>query len=216
MVYHTENFCNKKYNDILDLIKKSNIEHIEINCIMNKIKNMGSFNNFLLQIKKEDDVSIFNKFIKICDIDSKLFNLISDMVISEKYNYKEDYCTEYKLINIFQIRNTLNKWQDLTKSVFYDPKPGVKYHYKSIHSQYKRWCSNGIFKKAFHKCVPNNNDEEKLTGFKFNDDDDNFYIVNDNNDLFIDATSINNKYGSEGIVINPELKKKYNKNINNI
>ena len=26
----------------------------------------------------------------------------------KKCKYKEDYCTEYKLINVFQIRNTLN------------------------------------------------------------------------------------------------------------
>lgn len=101
----------------------------------------------------------------------------------------------------------MNKWKDLNKSIFYDPKPFVKYHYKSIHSQFNRWYSNDIFKKAFYNCVPHNNDVE-LSGFKFNDNDNNFYIINENNDLFIDSTSINNKYGSEDIVINPELTKK--------
>lgn len=52
-----------------------------------------------------------------------------------------------------------------------------------------------------------NNDIE-LTGLKFNDFDDNLFIINENNDLFIDSTSINNKYGSESIVVNPELTKK--------
>ena len=33
-------------------------------------------------------------------------------------------------------------------------------------------------------------------------------VINENNDLFIDATSINNKYGSECISVNPELTKK--------
>ncbi len=85
--------------------------------------------------------------------------------------------------------------------------PGTKYHYKSIHAQYQRWCSNDIFKNAFYKCVPNNNDIE-LTGIKFNDLDNNFFIINENSDLFIDSSSINNKYGSECIVVNPELTKK--------
>jgi Ni,Fe-hydrogenase maturation factor len=48
------------------------------------------------------------------------------------------------------------------------------------------WTKNSIFKKAFYN-----------------------YLFNYNtNLLFIDATSINNKYGSENIVINPEYKKK--------
>jgi hypothetical protein len=38
--------------------------------------------------------------------------------------------------------------------------------------------------------------------------DDNFYIINDNNVSFINATHINNKYGSKNIIINSELKKK--------
>ena len=33
-------------------------------------------------------------------------------------------------------------------------------------------------------------------------------FVNDNNDLFIDSTHINNKYSSENIIVNPELTKK--------
>lgn len=47
-----------------------------------------------------------------------------------------------------------------------------------------------------------------LNTIQFNNFDDNFYIINENNDLFIDATSINNKYGSEYITVNPELTKK--------
>ena len=74
-------------------------------------------------------------------------------------------------------------------------------------SQYQRWCDNDIFKNGFHSCIPHNNDIE-LTGITFNDFDNNFYIINENNDLFIDSTSINNKYGNECIVINPELTKK--------
>ena len=34
--------------------------------------------------------------------------LITSVIKSQKCKYKEDYCTEYKLINVFQIKNTLN------------------------------------------------------------------------------------------------------------
>lgn len=207
MINHSKNFIKKKHDEVLNLIKKSDKIHVEISSVINLIKKYSTFNKFILQIKEENDKNIFNKFISICDIDYKLFNSIIEVIYTNKYNYKEDYCVEYKLILIFQIRNTLNKWKDLSKSIFYDPKPNVKYHYKSIHSQFDRWCTNNVFKKAFYNCVPHNNNIE-LTGFKFNDCDNNYYIINENNDLFIDSTSINNKYGSVGIVINPELTKK--------
>lgn len=205
MYIHTENFNNKKYNEIINLINNSDNKHVEISTIITLIKSYTTFNNFLLQIKKEPN--IFNKFIVICNIDYELFNLIIKQIEINKYNYREEYCIEYKLILIFQMRNSLNKWKDLTKSIFYEPSSGTKYHYKSIHAQYQRWCSNNIFKNAFYNYVPHNNDIE-LSGVKFNDFDDYFYIINENNDLFIDATSINNKYGSECISVNPELTKK--------
>lgn len=52
MVNHTENFNDKKYKEILNLIIDSDKNHVEINFIMNKIYNYSFFNNFLLQIKK--------------------------------------------------------------------------------------------------------------------------------------------------------------------
>ena len=147
MVIHTEKFKYKKYNEIINLINNSDKTqtHIEIYTIMNLINSYTSFNDFIIQIKKEKDHHIFNKFISICNIDFNLFNLIIRQIKQNKGNYKEDYCIEYKLILIFQIRNTLNKWIDLTKSIFYSPKLGTKYHYKSIHSQYVRWCHYDVF-----------------------------------------------------------------------
>ena len=65
-----------------------------------------------MQIKNELD--IFNKFITICNIDYKLFNIFIEQIKMNKYKYRQDYCDEYKLILIFQLRNSLNKWQDLT------------------------------------------------------------------------------------------------------
>jgi len=113
---------------------------------------------------------------------------------------------------MFQIRNTLVKWKDLNKSIFYDPKYNTKYHYKSIHSQFVRWCNDGIFKTAFYDCIPINNDDISITCF--NNKDDNFFIINDNNDLFIDPTHINNKLSSENIINKKKVTK--NSTISNI
>lgn len=209
MVNHSKEFNEKKFNEIIELIRNIDKKHIEISTIVKNINMYSSFNKFVKQIKELNDENLFNKFITKCDIKYELFDSIIKKIKLYKgdYKYKEYYCSEYKLILIFQIKNTLNKWSDLTKNIFYDPLPGVKYHYKYINDQYMKWCDKDIFKDVFYDCVPHNNDV-KLSSLNLNDNDDNFFIINDNSDLFIDATSINNKYGSEGIVINPELKKK--------
>ena len=62
---HIENFNNKKYNQIIDLINNSDKSHVEIFTVMNLIKTYTTFNNFIMQIKNEQD--IFNKFITICN-----------------------------------------------------------------------------------------------------------------------------------------------------
>jgi len=61
-----------------------------------------------------------------------------------------------------------------------------KYHYKSIYNKFLHWSKNNVFKNAFY----------------------NYHFKLNTNLLLIDTTSINNKYGNESIVINPEYKKK--------
>ena len=202
MVNHTLNFIEKKYTHIIDTI---NTLDVQINTLINLIKKTYNLNDFIKLIK--NDTIVFSNFLKIIEIDVDLFNSIMKVINkNKKGNYRQDYCDEYKLILILQILNSVVKWKDLNKSIFYDPRPDTKYHYKSIQSQYSRWCMDNIFKDAFHNCVPINNEEICIDVLK--DNDDNFYIVNDNNDLFIDSTHINNKYGSENIIVNPELTKK--------
>lgn len=202
MSEHTNHYNEKSYYKIINDINDSKIQ---IHSLINSIKKLSYFSDFIDKIKT--DTTNFNKFLTIIEIDSDLFySLIKSIESNEKGKYKKDYCNEYKLILIFQMTNTLVKWKDLTKSIFYDPKQDAKYHYKSIHSQFSRWCNNRVFKNAFFNCVPNNNDDILIQCF--NDNDNNFHIVNDKNDLFIDSTHINNKYGSEQLIVNPELKKK--------
>lgn len=56
--------------------------HVKINFQMNKIYNYSSFNDFLIQIK--NDESFFNKFITKCDINYKIFNLITSVIWIQK------------------------------------------------------------------------------------------------------------------------------------
>lgn len=205
MIYHTNEFFDKQFNLIIKLINDSKSSDNCIHNIITTIKKYYKLNNFIKLIKHDD--FIFKKFIELCNIDYELYNTIKNEIYKVfNKKYKEIYCVEYKLILIFQLRNTVVKWVDLTKSIFYDP-INSKHHYKSIHSQFLRWSNNKIFKNAFLNCVPYNN-TLTTNNLSFNDNDEHFYIINSDNDLFIDATSINNKLGSEAIVINPELKKK--------
>ena len=198
---HSKNFITKKVDQVIELINNCNPIHL----IMNLIKSFTNFNNFIILIKENND--IFKKFILICDIDYILFDsIINEINNISKGKYKEIYCIEYKLILIFQIRDSVVKWKDLTKSIFYEPINGSKNHYKSINSQYIRWCKNKVFLNLFNSITPINNN--LIINDNLLNDDNDFYIINADNDLFIDSTSINNKYGSQGIVVNPELTKK--------
>lgn len=195
---HTLIFLQDKKNKIIDLIN----DNSDIHTIMTLINKFFNFNDFLIDLK--NDETIFKKFISICNIDYDLFCLLIKSIDSIKYgNYKQIYCNEYKLILILQLRNSVVKWKDLTTSVFYSPYNDSKSHYKFINNQYNRWCNNKVFYNAFINYKSLTNDCNIV-----NDDDDYYYVINSKSDFFIDATHINNKRGSESIIINPELKKK--------
>ena len=85
---------------------------------------------------------------------------------------------------IFFMLNDVNNWKFLSNLKIY--KSNYKYHYKTIYNKFCLWTSLNVFKNAFY----------------------NYKTIINSNLLLIDATSINNKYGSENIVINVEYKKK--------
>lgn len=200
---HTKIFVNKKFNETIKLINDSK----PIYFIINHIKKYTNLNDFIILIKNNE--LNFKQFLLLCDIEYELFILlINSIKITSKGNYRQIYCNEYKLLLIFELRNNIVKWKDLSKSIYYEPINCPKYHYKSIHSQYCRWCHNNIFKNAFLTITPYDNDDNIDINIDGDDDDDDYYIIDSNNDLFIDASNINNKLGSEEIMINPELHKK--------
>jgi hypothetical protein len=80
--------------------------------------------------------------------------------------------------------NDINRWSFIVKLKDYNSK--FKYHYKTIYNKFMYWSKNKVFYNAFY----------------------NYHFKQNTNLLLIDATSINNKYGSEYVVINPEYRKK--------
>jgi hypothetical protein len=119
------------------------------------------------------------KLLKLCLIEINKLNKNID-----RNRYKVKYSDEYYLNFMFYMLNDINKWSFISKLKDYNSK--YKYHYKSIYNKFLYWSKNNVFKNAFYNY-----------NFKLN-----------TNLLLIDATSINNKYGSESVVINPEYKKK--------
>lgn len=119
------------------------------------------------------------ELIKLCLIEIDKLNINID-----RNRYKVKYSNEYYLNFIYYMLNDITKWFFITKLKEYNS--DYKYHYKTIYNKYIYWSKNNIFKNAFY----------------------NYHFKSSTNLLLIDATSINNKYGSEQVVINPEYKKK--------
>ena len=89
--------------------------------------------------------------------------------------------------------NDINKWKTLIKLKSYEPvninNKVAKSHYDTIRKKFVKWSNDGIFKLAFDECM-------------------NLKNVNNNIELIIDCTFINNKYGIEEIALNTDNKKK--------
>jgi hypothetical protein len=136
---HTFDYINKKNNKTIKLINEYN----PIYNIINHIKSYTTLTTFITFINNKKYESVFKNFISLCDIDYELFILlITQINNSSKGNYKQTYCNEYKLILILELRISVVKWKDLSKSVFYNLIDKLnnysKYHYKSINAQYIR------------------------------------------------------------------------------
>jgi len=119
------------------------------------------------------------EFKKLCLIE---INKLNEHI--DRKRYKVKYSDEYYLNFIFYMLNDINKWSFIVKLKDYNSK--FKYHYKTIYNKFIYWSKNKVFYNAFY----------------------NYHFKQNTNLLLIDATSINNKYGSECIVINPEYRKK--------
>lgn len=122
---------------------------------------------------------MFDKLIDLCLIEINKLNLKID-----RKRYKIKYSDRYYLNFILFMLKDINSWFFIYKLKDYNS--NFKYHYKTIYNKFLYWSKKDVFKNAFY----------------------NFCFKSNTNLLLIDATSINNKYGNESIVINPEYKKK--------
>ena len=128
-------------------------------------------------------------------MDLELIKILSK-IIDNKYcknNHKKYYSNEYYLINIFEMLNDVNKWKTLNKLKSFEPvninNKIAKNHHDTIRKKFLKWCKDGIFKLAFDECI-------------------NLKSINNNIELIIDSSFINNKYGIEDIGLNTDNKKK--------
>ena len=105
---------------------------------------------------------------------------------------KRKYPLEYYLNNFVYMLNDLVKWSTLK---LIHPTCS-NYHWKSIYNEFKKWSYDSVFKEAYILFLQNEY-------FKISS------VIRDKKiNLFIDATKIYNKHGSDKIGINFENKKK--------
>lgn len=128
-------------------------------------------------------------------MDNKLIEIFNK-IINNKYKtnkHKKYYSNEYYLINIFEMLNDINKWNSLAKLKTYNPvlinNNKSKSHFDTIRKKFIKWTKDNIFKLAFQECL-------------------NLKSINNDIELIIDSTFINNKYGIEDIGLNTDNKKK--------
>ena len=122
---------------------------------------------------------------------NKIFSTILKHVKKDCPNQRRPkYPPLYYLINIHSVLKDNVLWKSLAKSKFC--LNNNNYHYKTIADIHRLWCEHGIYEKAHREIINKNIIRSRDGAIK----------------LFIDATSIINKLGSENIGYGTETKKK--------
>ena len=100
------------------------------------------------------------------------------------------YSNAYYLNNIILVLRDVVSWKSLSRVY----KHSSKFHYKTIYDIYLKWCKLNIFEDVFN--ILSNT-------FYLSQ-----YTTSSNINLYIDSSSINNKYGRELVAYGGENKKK--------
>ena len=135
---------------------------------------------------------LYNEYLKSENNEhlNKIFSVIIKYVREYCPNQRRPkYPSLYYLINIHTVLKDNVLWKSLNKSKFCLSKN--KTHYKTIADAHRLWCKHGVYEKAYREIVAKN-------------------IVRSTNGeikLFIDATSIIDKLGSEKIGYGTETRK---------
>ncbi len=111
-------------------------------------------------------------------------NIAKRLALNTKKTYKIKYSDEYYLDCILEVLQSITSWKVLQKLTIC--KSNSEFHYKTIENKYRTWASQNVFINAFNK----------------------YLSVSKSNLLYVDATPINNKGGSENITLQVENKKK--------
>jgi hypothetical protein len=117
--------------------------------------------------------------------------------IKYKEKRKRKYSLDYYLSKMIMVLKDITKWEVLK----YNCESKNQFHWKTIYNEFVKWSNDDIFNIAFNKFVSEN--YFKIKKIKKNQQ------IN----LFVDVTKINNKKGCEAISVNYENKKK---NVTNI
>jgi hypothetical protein len=181
------NYKKNLINNLIDIINKTDKleQHIFIEYIT---KNNIYFYQFI-SIAKENK-SVLHKIIDMLNINYDFFIKTINIINStfKITNHQITYPHEYYLILICQLLNNHNQWISLKLNILANNTN--KYHYKSIHKKFILYSNKNIFKNVFYDTTINNK------------------LINDNNNLLINATMISNKLGSENVTVNCEYTKK--------
>ena len=127
----------------------------------------------------------------------KIYNAFKKIVLhiaNKKYPNirKRKYTLEYYLQNFIYVLSDLVHWTSL--SLLH--KNDKDFHWKTIYNEFNKWSKDNIFEEAFYEFI-------KKKYFKISQIKKHKKL-----NLFIDVTKIINKFGSEGVTINCENKKK--------
>ena len=135
-------------------------------------------------LSNKDNKTIFKNMVldEIAILDKQ--NTLRRSLMNTKKTYKIKYSNEYYLNCILEVLQYVTSWHVLSKLKVCSSI--ATNHYKTVHQKFKKWISQNVFINAFNKYICKSN----------------------SNLLYIDATPINNKYGSENITLQVENKKK--------
>ena len=123
------------------------------------------------------------------EIKKIILNEVNELDKKRHNKYKNKYTNEYYINMMMYLLKDINSWSFLKNINGYgnNDKSVQKFHYGTIKNKFYNWTKKDIFIRAFEK----------------------YKNINTNtNLLYIDATSIHNKKGNEGVIINHENKKK--------
>ena len=140
-----------------------------------------------------DTITILDMYINMPDkLSDNIINIILNVIKVKCPNKKKVKFTDAEYLTDIELMLTdLRKWESIM--IKYGNTRN-KYYYKTVHKKFIKWSRLGIFEEAYKQIL-----KEYVTSA---------HTYNTTIDLFIDATCIYNKHGSELVAYGSENRKK--------